>query len=200
MSMERILGIRFIAEPTAENISRCSAYSARFFSVLVKDQQITYNQILYPYADALSLSGRTGTESTRVFGTHILLRNVDSSRASAVLAECLPSEARWELEELPVSDGAAMSQDIAAFLQTSADCELPFVGEFSAMLGGFVTHWRIRECARVFASFTEMSYRRAKGELIGLHGGRLLLTPECDCPEALAGIFTQKTGAGSGGR
>ena len=192
--MEKITGIRFITEPTPENISLCSEYSIRFFSGLMKEHGVIFNQILYPYADALSLSGKPGTESTWVFGTHILIRNVEGGAASSILEEIKPCQAGWELEELPVIDGEAMSRDIAEFLGADEECQLPAVGEFSRMLGGFVPHWRVREAARLFASFTEMSYRRSKGELVGLLGGRLILTPECDCSEALSSIFTQKTG------
>ena len=194
--MESIIGIRFIVQPTPENIVGCSECSAGFFSRLVKEHRVTFNRILYPYGDALSLSGKPGTESTRVFGTHILLRNVTCSLASTALTECLPAGARWELVEFPLTDGAVLSRDVAEFLSAGGECRLPAAGEFSLMFGGYVAHWRIRECARVFASFTEMSYRRAKGELVGLLGGRLILTEECDCAEALSAIFTQKTGAG----
>ena len=101
---------------------------------------------------------------------------------------------------LPRPTTVVMSSDAAEFLDAGAECALPSVGSFSEMLSGFVPHWRIRECARIFASFSEMSYRRAKGEIVGLLGGRLILTPQCDCPEALSVIFTQKTGVRSGGR
>ena len=196
--MEAVTGIRFTVEPTAESISRCSELSGCFLSALVRNHPVTFNQILYPYADALSLSGRPGTESTRIFGTHLLLHNVE---CAAALAESLPCGGPdWELVELPVCDGAVMSSDVAEFLRAGAECSLPSVGNFPEMLGGFVSHWRIRECARLFASFSEMSYRRAGGEIVGLLGGRLILTPQCDCQEVLSAIFTQKTGVRSGGR
>ena len=196
--METVTAIRFIVEPTAESISLCSELSAGFFTALVRNHPVTFNQILYPYADALSRSGRPGTERTRVFGTHILLRHVELPLVSAAMAESLPTGApQWELVELPVCEGAVMSSDAAEFLRTQAECSLPSAGNFADMLSGYVPHWRIRECARVFASFSEMSYRRAKGEIIGLLGGRLVLTPQCECPDAIAAIFTQKTGVKS---
>ena len=73
---ERMTGLRFAVQPTRENIAQCSELSAKLLRELVERHKITYNQILYPYADALLLSGAAGTQSTRIFGTHILLRNV----------------------------------------------------------------------------------------------------------------------------
>lgn len=193
--MESITGIRFIVRPETENIKKCAELSAAFFRALVNERQLPYNRILYPYADALSLSGRPGTESTRIFGTHILLRGVTAELAQSVTESCLPPDApAREYREFPMYDGAAMSSDLAQFLQTPAESALPSVGSFAQMLGGYVTHWRIRECARVFASFSEMAYRRAKGEIAGLQGGSLILTPSCDCRQDLLHILTQKTG------
>ena len=193
--MESITGIRFTAEPTAEVIKECSCLSAAYLRYLTETRAAVYNQILYPYADTLSLSGMPGAESTRIFGTHMLLRGIGAAEAEAAAAEVLPSEAPpREYRAFTLTDGAAKSADIAAFLREGAESGLPSVGDFSEMLGGYVTHWRIRECARVYASFSEMAYRRAKGEIIGLCGGRLILTPECDCREALSSILTQKTG------
>ena len=198
---ESITGLRFIAEPTQENVAQCSEQSARLLRTLVERHNITYNQILYPYADALSLSGVAGTQSTRIFGTHILLRNVPKELIDNVMHECFTEEKSQipvfhrEIVEFPLTDGMVKSSDIAEFLGVKQELPLPWAGEFAGMLGGWLPHWRIRECARYFASFSEMSYRRAKGEIVGLYGGRLILTPECNCPDDLAAIFTQKTGA-----
>ena len=192
---EDVIGIRFTAEPTAENIAHCSELSAAFFAALVERHCVTYHQILYPYADALSLSGRPDTRSTRIFGTHMLLRRIDRAQAESVMKECFPNGGtQYEITEIPLYEGAAMSAEIAQFLRVQKECLLPSAGEFADMLGGYVAHWRIRESARVFASFSEMAYRRAKGEICGLYGGRLILTPACDCAEAIQKIFTRKTG------
>ncbi len=185
-------------EPSERAIQRCSELSAVFFSALVQRHNITYNQILYPYADALSLCGNPGTMSTRIFGTHILLRGVEVQVITNVMEEILSSGGlgnsalSYDVVEFRLYDGAALACDMAEFL--CGEEGLRSVGDFGGMLGGFVAHWRIRECARVFASFSEMAYRRAKGAVCGLYGGRLVLSSECDCAEALSEIFTQKTG------
>ena len=197
---DRIIGIRFTAPPTQENVIRCSELSAAFLNALVKRCNITYNQILYPYADALSLSGAEGTESTRIFGTHILLRNIQDEAIETVMQQCFTAENqpvtdKYEALDLPLTDSAAKSSDIAEFLSAGEEFGLPWVGDFTGMLAGWLPHWRIRESARNFASFSEMAYRRSGRQVIGLYGGKLILTPQCDCPEALSEIFTQKTGA-----
>lgn len=194
--MEQIIGIRLIAEPTGEQTARCSEISSLIMKTLMAKHKITYNQILYPYADALSLSGKPGTESTRVFGTHMLLRNVPEEWLTEALAECA-CDIPCELMQFPLTEGAAMSDDIQAFLQSGeaagSEANLPQVGEFGRMLSGYVPHWRIRECSRVFASFCEMAYRRAHGKIAGLSGGSLLLFPFSD-PSVVGAIFTEKTG------
>ena len=193
--MESIIGIKFDTESACDRIKCCSELSAFFFTQLVKNHKVTYSQILYPYADALSISGNPGAKSTRIFGTHILLRGVDPTVIKSVLDAIMETDAcerSYELVEFRIYDGAVMAVDIAEFLNVTSS--LPGVGEFSAMMGGFVPHWHIRECARVFASFSEMAYRRAKGAICGLEGGRLIVSDECDCAEALCEIFTQKTG------
>lgn len=198
---ERITGLRFSVPPTEENIAICSALSANLLKALVERHHVAYNQLLYPYADALSLSGAPGTQSTRIFGTHLLLRNIPNELLNAVMQQCFTDEnapntpPEQEIVEFSLTEGAAKSSDVVGFLREGETCPLPSAGDFGGMLGGYLPHWRIRECARYFASFSEMSYRRAKGEIVGLYGGRLILTRQCDCPEAIAAIFAQKTGA-----
>ena len=197
---ERMTGLRFAVQPTRENIAQCSELSAKLLRELVERHKITYNQILYPYADALSLSGAAGTQSTRIFGTHILLRNVPDEIIENVNPKNLTDDnvqnplPEYETETLPLTEGAVKSTDIAKFLTEGKQPEFPSAGDFAKLLSGWLPHWRIRECSRIFASFSEMAYRRAKGQVIGLYGGKLILTPECDCQEALGAIFTQKTG------
>lgn len=197
---ERITGVRFTAPPTQENIMKCSELSAAFLRTLVEEQAITYNQILYPYADALSLSGAPGTESTRIFGTHMLLRNVTSEQINAVMQECftaknMATSDQFEAINIPLTESTAKSSDVVSFLAAEEECALPTVGDFTKMLAGWLPHWRIRENSRIFASFSEMAYRVSKCQVIGLYGGKLILTHQCDCSEALSAIFTQKTGA-----
>ncbi|MBQ1441646.1 MAG: hypothetical protein IIZ08_06990 [Clostridia bacterium] len=193
--MERITGIRYITEPAAEEIKRRSEYSAEFLNALIKRGQITYNQILYPYADALSLSGGEGTESTRIFGTHILLRNVEESAACEAMGEAMRERgAEYELTEFTMYEGAVMAADVREFLKKGSDKALNCAGDFGELLTGYARHWRIRECARIYASFCEMAYRRTKGGIAGLCGGKLIiLTGEEGLREA-AEIYVQKTG------
>jgi hypothetical protein len=195
--MESIIGIRFVTTLTEENIILCSELSARLLSDLT-GKGCVFGQILYPYADTLSLSGNPGAKSTRIFGTHLLLRNISPEAVAASLdslaggmAEEIPP---MESIAFPLTEGSARAGDIAAFLDTPD--ELPSVGDFGGMLSGYVRHWRIRECARIFASFSEMAYRAGRGGAIGLQGGRLILKssfPPEQLP-AIRDIFTLKTG------
>ena len=201
--MESIIGIRFDTALTEEKIALCSELSARLFADLTGKGRV-FGQILYPYADTLSLSGRPGTQSTRIFGTHMLLRNIPPEAVASSLEslavgfpEGIPPIASMSFS---LTEGSARAGDIAAFLDTPD--ELPSVGDFGAMLSGYVRHWRIRECARIFASFSEMAYRASRGEAIGLQGGRLILKTAFP-PEQLPpirDIFTLKTGLCSGSR
>ena len=207
--MERVIGIRFRVPPEPDAVAACSELSWRFFRRLIGNRRAVFNQILFPYADALSVSGNPGTESTRVFGTHILLRNIPPEAAAGSLEssredftetapESLPP---YEIIEFPLTDGCVMSADIAEFLSPAEEFPSPAApdgmtqaGDFSLMLGGFLPHWRIRECARIFASFTEMAYRATHGEISGVYGGSLLLPSASPCLPAVREIFSIKTG------
>ena len=198
--MEEIIGLRLIAAPTEDNLSFCSRLSAKVMSELVKRRNVLFNQILFPYADALSLSGKPGTQSTRIFGTHMLLRNVTRKLVEEVIQNCFTEEGlilppEYEIVEFNLTDGAAKAADLAGFLNKGEECSLPGAGNFAGMMSGYLPHWRIRERARVFASFSEMAYRIARGEISGLYGGRLILTPQCRCWDAIESVFVQKTGA-----
>ena len=197
--MESVIGIRLVIPPTEEGTTFCSGLTAKVLRVLIAEKNVLYQQILYPYADALSLSGRRGTESTGIFGTHTLLRNIDGAAVEEAIARVRETEGcltpPCEITSFTLTDGSVKSSDVAAFLRCNAGT-LAGAGDFSAMLSGYLPHWRIRECARVFASFSEMAYRAAGGCVCGLLGGRLILTRDASPTEA-ASIFTLKTGCQS---
>lgn len=205
--MENIIGIKFNIEVTPQNIAVCSEISAACCRCLMQDYPVTYSQILYPYADALSLSGRKGTEGTRIFGTHAIFRGIDAETLSkavelgirsaaekfeldeAELSEGFPAE----LTEFKLTDGSVSAGQLHEFLRAER-VEFAAVGDFGKMLSGFMPHWKIREAARVFASFSEMSYRKSGGKVYGLAGGRLAVSKEFDNIAVLEDIFRQKTG------
>lgn len=204
--MENIIGIKFNVKCTPQNIEICSEISVCCCRCLMQDYPVTYSQILYPYADALSLSNKKGTEGTRIFGTHMIFRGVDRE----ILESAIEFGVRYaadkfnienELKENFISefvqfdliDGNAAASEIHQFLSLES-CETVTVGNFGLMLSGFLPHWRIRESSRIFASFAEMSYRKSNGKVCGLAGGSLALSEECDCMDELINIFHQKTG------
>lgn len=200
--MEKILGLRFGGSDfgyNEQNIKICSAVSQNMLQYLIDNYPVTFNQILYPYADMLSLSCKNGSESTQIFGTHLILRGVEEEFVAEVLFHGLQSAAEHEwqpdviVHHFGTVDGCAAAEEIAAFLQ--CDCTVLTVGDFAQMLGGFVPHWRIREAAKAFASFSEMSYRVSKGAICGLAGGRLALREDIEpiVTEKLRSICYQKT-------
>lgn len=200
--MERLLGLRFGGGDLVydgEHIAICSLASRVMLWHLMDNCPVTFSQLLYPYADALSLSGKNGTESTQIFGTHLILRGVEEVSVAAALADGLAAAAErgWEpdviVHHFYMADGCAAAAEIAAFL--ACRCEGETVGDFGGMLGGFVPHWRIREAAKVFASFSEMTYRLTKGGVYGLAGGKLLLHDGLPtaCIEKVRTVCFQKT-------
>ena len=212
MRNETIIGIQWGGgahnEYSESEVALCSFASWRMLHCLM-DFPVTYSQVLFPYADALSLSEKKGTESTRVFGTHLLLRNVSEEAVEKMLDSgreflselCYDSETDFPQRLAPqvtafsLNEGSVCADDLAAFLQ--GECgEWQTVGDFSKMLSGFVPHWRIREAARVYASFTEIAYRQSRGAIAGLCGGRAVLRDGCGdaLKDELEKLFYQKTG------
>lgn len=202
--MEKLLGLRFGGRDLLYDearISACSLASRVALRHLVDNYPVTFGQVVFPYADMLSLSGKTGTESTQIFGTHLILRGVEEEFVAAALSEGLAAaaESGWQpdvvVHHFYTMDGCAAAEEIAAFL--ACHCEGQTVGDFAGMLGGFVPHWRIREAAKAFASFSEMAYRITKGGVCGLAGGTLALRgglfPEC--VEKVRDVCFQKTGS-----
>ncbi|MDD6396180.1 MAG: hypothetical protein PUB37_08410 [Firmicutes bacterium] len=205
--MKKIIGIKFNIACTPQNIAVCSEISAECCRCLMQNYPVTYSQILYPYADALSLSGRKGTEGTRIFGTHAIFRGVDIDvmneavgfgvKSAAEKFALDPAEVKEkfpaEFTEFSLTDGSVPAVQLHEFLYAEGG-EFAAVGDFGRMLSGFMPHWRIREAARVFASFSEMSYRKSGGRVFGLAGGKLAVSRECENIAALEDIFRQKTG------
>lgn len=202
--MEEIIGIKLGGndfEYTEHNIYMCSSISRYMLKYIIDNYPLTFNQILYPYADMLSLSGKVGTESTQIFGTHIILRNVCGDIVSSLLEYCVKSAIDMTngviqpgTVQFSLSEGCVAAEDIAEFLK--CECSVQTVGDFGKMLNGFVPHWRIREAAKAFASFSEMSYRISNGAVCGLSGGRLALRDSfnmCRVDEIKKVCF-QKTG------
>lgn len=213
MGRETVIGIRWgNGCPCREvDVALCSHASWQLLRGLTRLYPVTYSQILFPYADALSLSDRKGTESTRIFGTHLLLRGIGEETGKALLAEGraflegtgyaaqsgLSRRLAPQLTELPLTDGRVCADDVAVFL--AAECGgLYAVGNFADMLSGFVPHWRIREAARMYASFTEIAFRQTGGALSGLCGGRVVLRGSGADRDALLPLlretYFQKTG------
>lgn len=201
--MERIIGIKFGSGEFVydeQHIEICSVISRSVFQYLIDNCPVTFNQILYPYADMLSLSYQRGTESTKIFGTHMILRGIEEDFVASALFHGLEAvtDNDWQpdvtVHHFWLNDGCAAAEEIAAFLECG--CDVPTVGDFAKMLSGFVAHWRIREAAKVFASFSEMSYRVSKGAVCGLAGGRLALRWDIEphIIEKLNNICFQKTG------
>lgn len=205
--MEKVIGMKFNIEYTPQNIALCSAISAGCCRCLMQNYPVTYSQILYPYADALSLSGKKGAEGTQIFGTHAIFRGIDSDALkNSVKCGIKSVNGKFELDEAEIEekftvefiefnliDGNVTATHIREFLKSECS-EIVTVGDFGAMLSGFTTHWRIREAARIFASFAEMAYRKSGGIVCGLVGGKLVLDGKCDCMNELEDIFFQKTG------
>ena len=203
--MENLLGLRFFGADVVydgQKIEICSLASRVALRYLADHYPVTLNQMVFPYADRLSLSGKPGSESTQLFGTHLILRNVAEEAVAEALSEGLSATAAangdWQpdvvVHHFGMSDGCAAAEEIAAFLECS--CDGTTVGDFAGMLGGFLPHWRIREAAKEFASFSEMAYRVTKGGVYGLAGGALLLHDglASDVIDRVRDVCWQKTG------
>lgn len=191
-------GLDFVYDE--QHITTCSLISRGVFRYLIDNYPVTLNQILFPYADMLSLSGNRGSESTQIFGTHLILRGVEEAFVAEALFHGLQSVAEHEWQPDVIVhhfgrvDGCVAAEEMAAFLQCNST--VPTVGDFAKMLGGFVPDWGIREAAKAFASFSEMSYRVSKGAICGLAGGCLALREDIDptVTQKLRDICYQKTG------
>ena len=204
--MENIIGIKFRTECISRNVPLCSLASVECFRCLMRDYPVTYSQILYPYADALSLSNVKGTEGTRLFGTHALFHGIEPEVLKCAAEYGIKSATEQlqlnsgditddffvDIVEFELIDGNVAAGDIREFLKCPSD--MVTAGDFGAMLSGFMPHWKLREAARVFASFVEMAYRKSGGAACGLLGGKLAINGDCGCLDEINDIFYQKTG------
>ena len=203
---DKIIGLRF---DTALPPEQCSPSMAELFRRLFADAHITYDQILFPYADSLLLSD---WGAKNAFGTHALLWDVDPKLLAdcAVracgdrLAELRPRAKELDCTAAAIAEFLSMTYDVsgdpgeretAGQGRSDADGYMP-LGDFAALMSGSVRPWSIREQARRFCSLAEHIARLPDASIHGIRGGSLLVSGG-DRAELLR-LYSAKTGGRAG--
>ena len=183
-----LVGLRFAGAVPAE---RCSEYMKRTLAALVGECGITYNMILFPYADTLLLSEQD--KRGNFFGTHAVLCGVSAQQLARAAASACG-------DMLPRLDPRAVRLEctreaLRAFLDTGAGGdERCLYGGIAELTGGRLRPWNIREAARDLCSFCEQAVRMDGVEISGLVGGSVCARVAPEAVEAFAALYTAKTG------
>lgn len=135
---------------------------------LCEDAFLTYDRIVYPYADSLLLAKRNGYPI--LFGQKTLLWNVDIASIEKAVESAAFSLGRYiEYSAQPVECSAAA---VEKFLVKPQPQEGTIsIGGFHRLVAGVVTPWGIREHSRRFCSFCEHISRQEGVEVIALNAG-----------------------------
>lgn len=179
---QNIIGLRLEGGSAGE----CSESARRILSSLSVNG-VTYNQMLFPYADSLTLSGGV----PGMFGSHILLWDVDPR----LLARCTVRSC-GDAVSARAREYRCSARELAGFFE-ERPCSPPqgymLAGRFSDMLAGAVSPWAIRGRARVMCSFAEHTARLKGARVGGFCGDRLAVSgvPESE----IINIFESKTGS-----
>lgn len=189
-----LVGLRFEGEVP---VSLCSEYMKRIFAALVREENITFDRMLFPYADTLLISGGSGTDM--FFGTHAILYGVEPrALARAVFSGCAAGPGEDMLSRLsPRAENIGCTRgEIAGFLDLSGlreeNCE--YIGDFASLLGAEVRPWDIRETSRKLCSFCEQAARTGGVKLRGLHGGSVCADVDPGSAGTVIKLYADKTG------
>lgn len=191
-----LIGLRFEGKAP---VGICSEYMKKIFAALTGRENVTFDRILFPYADTLLLS--EDSRNGYFFGTHALMYGVDArTLARAVFSACGETTADGEdmLALLAPNAGKieCTRMAVADFLDLSGGSEesCEYIGDFASLLGGMVRPWNIREASRRLCSFCEQAARTDGVRLRGLHGGSVCADVEPVSAEAIIKLYAAKTG------
>lgn len=184
---EKILALSFAKRSDAEKCSRIM----RDVAALLVENGVTFDCMLYPYADSLLLQ-RDGS-----FGTHSLFYRVDAQLLDKCIAQVLEQHNERKLR-YTISEIECLTAEISEFLSCSPakkKRDTVCFGGLAQSLGGIVYPWSVRECSKLLCAFSEQAASRKGVKLIGYTGEG----PRFECTgkeiSALAQLYERKTGA-----
>lgn len=173
----------------------CSAALAmqELLNSLCETEFVTYDRIIYPYADSLLLSKRDGYPI--LFGQKALLWGVDLSsleRAAKNASLALGTEIEYSTAVFE-----CCAADIEKFLaKPEAQTDTYSLGGFHPLTSGTVTPWGVREYSRRFCSFCEHISRMNGVEVVSLNAGYICVkdTVSQKLLRELKKLYEAKTG------
>ncbi len=158
--IDGITGLRINAAADSDG----SALMVSCLRWLMRNHPLTYNQILYPYADALSLSEDESVRGAHayIFGTHAIFCGVEECVLNQA-AEFVSKQSEGVSAELVKisGDDFADADALRDFLRAERLAELSdgrgviSAGDYGGALVGNMPHWRIREESKYFAARIE---------------------------------------------
>lgn len=184
---EKILALSFAKRSDAEKCSRIM----RDAVVLLVENGVTFDCMLYPYADSLLIQ-RDGS-----FGTHSLFYRVDAQLLDRCIARVLEQHNEKKLR-YTISEIECLTAEISKFLSGSPAKKkrgTVCFGGLAQSLGGVVYPWSVRECSKLLCAFSEQAASGKGVKLIGYTGeGPQFVCSGKEVPR-LAQLYERKTGA-----
>lgn len=178
----------------AEELRSCAVFQRELFELLVKENSLMWDEILFPCADSRSVTVAKSLNEPSVFGTHAIISAVDekplksAAKTAADLTKCEVSFKIKVLENTPDAVEKALKTSFTGF-QNEFIC-----GDFSSLVSGNDENWKIRDTARKFLSFAETANDKTGKSFIGLLGGKAVFEKKEDSADKILKIYEQKTG------
>lgn len=177
---------------TKDGLSDAASAMQSVLSHLCDAEFVTYDRILYPYADSLLLAKREGYPV--LFGQKSVIWDVpEKSLRRAVDAAERALGKEIEYTAVPLE---CCSRDIEKYLSRPDDePETVSLGGFHKLTAATVTPWGIREHSRRFCSFCEHISRMKGIEVVSLNAGYISIKPvDANHIRELRKLYESKTG------
>ena len=184
---EKIIAVSFAKRSDA---AKCSCVMRDAVAMLAENG-VTFDCVLYPYADSLLLR-KEGS-----FGTHSLFYRVDVHLLEKCVSQSLDRHGEKRLR-YNISEIECTASQILKFLSCApakkkrgAVC----FGGIAQSIGGIVYPWSVRECSKLLCAFAEQTAAIKGVKLIGYMGNGPLFECPKSAREQASELFEKKTGA-----
>ena len=183
--MENTLLLVSMTAQSTEQLRTCAAAQRKMIAYLMTNYNMTYSQILFPYADERNVFTGIELDEKPLFGTHALFSGVEKEWLERAAEE---SSVKVRIKEIKRSRAALESS-----LRAKGFCGVMLCGTF-ALLPGDCADWQIRDAARKFASFADIVETKTKGGVVGILGGSLALCCDDDFKSKAKELYASKIG------
>lgn len=180
---------------TAQELRSCALFQRKLFELLVTENGLMWDEILFPCADARSVLVSQSLGEQSVFGSHAIIRCTEetalknTAKKAAELTSCQIPFRFKKLESKPDSIKKAISIFAKGFEN------LLICADFALLVSGCDENWKIRDASRKFLSFAETANDKTGRSLVGILGGKAVFETAEENSQIISKIYTQKTGS-----